>query len=124
VRSEDNTVKSLKIKFEVKRFGLQITFVVVAILLLVALPLLTPHIPFWNVAKILSPLQMLYAVLSSEIALAVYMWGVGNWSRFEPPQNVSDSEPPQKDSFPGAPPATGAAAPQAKVSAPAQEGGH
>ena len=89
--------------FETKRLRLKIAFVAVAIILLVTLPPLTPYISIWKLGKIpLSPMQMLYAVLSCECALTVYIWGVGNWSRFEPPHSApSPSAPPT-----GAPPQT------------------
>ena len=41
-------------------------------------------------------MQLFYGALSLEVALAVYTWGVGNWSRFEPPQPSADSATPQK----------------------------
>lgn len=111
--------------FETKRLRLKIAFVAVAILLLVVLPPLTPHISIWRIGKLpLSPIQMLYAVLSSEIVLAVYIWGVGNWSRFEPPQPASSSAAAQKDGPSEVPPAGSAPALQAKTPPPAQEGGH
>ena len=82
-------------KFETVRLRLKIGFVVLAFVLLVGLPLLTPHIKIWGMGRIpLSPFQILYATLSLEIALAVYVWGVGNWSRFEPPQASSGSSAP------------------------------
>ena len=121
VRSKDNTVNP----FEAKRFRLKIAFVAVAIVLLVALPLLTPYISIWKVGRIpLSPIQMLYAVLSSEIVLAVYIWGVGNWSRFEPPQGASSSSAPQMGSPPQVQPTGGARPIQQSPPPSTQKGGH
>lgn len=109
--------------FETKRLRLKIAFVAVAIILLVLLPLLTPYISVWKVGKIpLSPMQMLYAVLSCECVLAVYLWGVGNWSRFEPPQNASGSAARQAVEPPQGQPTTGVAT-QENAPPPAQEGG-
>lgn len=77
--------------FETRRLWLKIAFAVVAILLPIVLPFLAPHFGIREGARIsLNGLQVLYAVLSTELALAVYMWGVGNWSRFEPP-HISQS---------------------------------
>lgn len=119
VPSKDNTMDP----FAIKRSTWKIVFVAVAAIILVALPPLTPYIPVWRVGKIpLSPLQIFYAVLSSEIVLAVYMWGVGNWSRFEPPQNASGSAARQAVQPPQGQPTTGVAA-QENAPPPAQKGG-
>lgn len=108
--------------FETKRLKLKVLFVAVAGLLLVVLPVLTAHVA--RIGKILlSPAQMLYAVLSLEIVLAIYLWGVGNWSRFEPPQNLSGSTSQR----PGNPPLrpTPATPPiQERVAPPMESGGH
>jgi hypothetical protein len=86
-------------KFETARFRLKIGFAGVALVLLLGLPPLTPYIWIWKIGRIpLSPMQMFYAVLSSELVLAVYIWGVGSWSRFEPPQTSSGSLTQQRSS--------------------------
>ena len=83
-------------KFETNRLRLKIGFAVGAVLLPILLPLLAPLLGIHEGGKIsLNGLQVLYAVLSAEIALAVYIWGVGNWSRFEPPQPPGTPPPPQ-----------------------------
>lgn len=106
--------------FETKRLKLKVLFGAVAALLLVLLPLLTPVVA--KIGKIpLSPIQMLYGVLSLEIALAIYIWGVGNWSRFEPPQNASRS--PSQQVGPQVQP-TPSPPPQRSVAPPMQSGGH
>lgn len=109
--------------FKTKRLKFKVLFVSVAGLLLVVLPLLTPYAAKFGKIP-LSPIQMLYAVLSLEIVLAIYTWGVGNWSRFEPPQNASGSpsrqvgNPPQVQRTPSTPPL------QNSVVPPTQSGGH
>ena len=97
-------------KFETTRFRLKIGFAVAAVLLPFVLPFMAPFFGIYAGGKIpLSGIQVAYAVLSSEIALAVYLWGVGNWSRFEPPpasstpQTGGASQGPGP--APGAPPA-------------------
>ncbi|OLE45908.1 MAG: hypothetical protein AUG46_11290 [Acidobacteria bacterium 13_1_20CM_3_58_11] len=99
-------------KFETTRFRLKIGFAVAAVLLPFVLPFMAPFLGIYAGGKIpLSGIQVVYAVLSSEIALAVYLWGVGNWSRFEPPFSPAPSTPqtggaPQPPGpAPGAPPA-------------------
>jgi hypothetical protein len=108
-------------KFEIKRFRLKIGFAVAAILI----PIVLLYLGIRAGGKIsLRGIQVAYAVLSSEIALAVYMWGVGNWSRFEPPQSSSGfpttsasdpSQQPLKDPTPAV---------QINVAPPAAQGGH
>jgi len=79
-------------KFETKRLLLKIEFAVAAVLLPIVLPLLAPSLGIHEGGRIsLGGTQVVYAVLSVELALAVYIWGVGNWSRFEPPQLPSGS---------------------------------
>jgi hypothetical protein len=79
-------------KFESKRLRLKTGFVVFAILLPIVLPLLAPFFGIHEGGTIsLSGLQVLYAVLSVEIATVVYIWGVGKWSRYEPPRISSFS---------------------------------
>ena len=72
-------------RFETGNNKLQIGVLGAALLLLLVLPPLTPHIYLWKLGRIpLSSMQMLYAVLSTELVVATYIWGVGFWSRFEP----------------------------------------
>ncbi len=74
-------------KFETQRFLLKLGFAVAALLLPIVMPFVAPRIGIREGGRIsLSGMQVVYAVLSAELALAVYLWGVGNWSRFEPPQ--------------------------------------
>jgi hypothetical protein len=109
--------------FETARFRWKIAFVVVALVLLVVLPLLAPYVGIGEGEKIsLSRSQVLYAVLSSELALVIYIWGVGNWSRFEPPQT---SGPAQVAASAAPPPAQTNVVPTEKQpGAPPQQGGH
>jgi hypothetical protein len=98
-------------KFETKRLWLKIGFVLAAILLPMVLPFLAPSLGVREGGKIpLSSMQVLYAVLSVELAVAVYVWGVGNWSRFEPPPLLSASSVPQMGG-PAQPPGPGPASP-------------
>ena len=62
---------------------------IIALALLIGLPFLAPNINKIHEGWNLSRTQLLYVVLSSEIAVAVYVWGVGNWSRFEPPSSAA-----------------------------------
>ncbi|HXJ10859.1 MAG TPA: hypothetical protein VNH19_01195 [Candidatus Limnocylindrales bacterium] len=73
--------------FENKRWRLKLAFVVQAIVLLAALLGLAHWDKSQNVGITqLNPMQIIYVFLSIEIVAAVYLWGVGNWSRFEPPR--------------------------------------
>lgn len=112
-------------KFETTRFRLKIGFAVAAVLLPVVLPCLAPYLGIHEGGKIsLSRMQVLYAVLSVEIALAVYIWGVGNWSRFEPPPSASGSSAAAASGA-AQPPGPGAAPPAVINAAPtAPQGGH
>jgi hypothetical protein len=84
----------------------------VGALLLFVLPPLTPYIDIPMLGKIpLSGLQMFYAVLSLEIVLAVYVFGVGVLSRSEP-QPISAGYPPQPGPTPPAQENTPAVTPQ------------
>ena len=77
-------------KFETDRRRLKIVFVVCVILLPVVVPILAPWVGIREDGRIpLNGWQVVYAVLSIEIAATVYVWGVGNWSRYEPPQRVT-----------------------------------
>ncbi len=120
-------------KFETERLWFKIGFVVGAVILPIVLPLLAPCLGIREDAKIsLSGTQVVYAVLSCEIALAIYMWGVGNWSRFEPPKISSASstsqagDPTQTSPPKPTPPAQqSAGAPgQTPSTPPAPQGGH
>jgi hypothetical protein len=83
-------------KFQAKPFGLKIIIVFAAILLPIVLVWVAPCLGIREGGKIsLSQLQVFYAVFCSEIVAAVYAWGVGNWSRFEPPPPSSDIPTPQ-----------------------------
>jgi hypothetical protein len=108
-------------KFQTKPLWLKIVIALAAILLPIALLWVAPCLGIREGGKIsLSRMQLLYGILSSEIAVAVYMWGVGNWSRFEPPQT---SATPQT-SDPAKPQAPAAVQPvQAKAGPPAQPAG-
>lgn len=84
----------------------------VAALLLFVLPPLIPYIDIPLLGKIpLSGLQMFYAVLSLEIVLAVYVFGVGVLSRSEP-QPISAGYPPQPSPTPAAQESTPPVTPQ------------
>ena len=73
---------------------LKLGFVVSAVLLAILLPLVAPFFGIHEGGRIpLNGLQVLYAVLSVEIAAAVYVWGVGKWSRYEPPPIPTTSAP-------------------------------
>jgi hypothetical protein len=58
-------------------------------LLVIVLVFLLPFLSgstLWIVGKItFTWMQLFYGALSLALALAVYVWGVGNWSRSEPP---------------------------------------
>ena len=81
-------------KFESRRLQLKIVFGFVAVLLPILSPFLAPLVGIQEGGKIsVNGIQVVYAVLAVELALAVYVWGVGNWSRFEPPRSSSDKAP-------------------------------
>jgi hypothetical protein len=109
-------------KFETDRLRLKIVFVVCAILLPIVLPILAPSVGIREGGRIsLNGLQVLYAVLSMEIAATVYMWGVGNWSRYEPPHRVV--QPPVQASDSPQTPGLGSVTPSSSgAGAPAQGG--
>ena len=101
-------------RFETGNNRLQIGVLGAGLLLLLVLPPLTPYIYLWKMGRIpLSPMQMLYALLSTELVVATYIWGVGFWSRFEPRSTVAGAEGQQ----------TGGAAPAQPAGGPTQ-GGH
>jgi hypothetical protein len=101
LRGKDSTMEETDWKSQLRSFlySLQAKIIVslLAIVLLVVLPFFSGcTIP--GMGKItFSWMQLFYGVLSLELALAVYTWGVGNWSRFEPPQRSADSSTAQKD---------------------------
>jgi hypothetical protein len=111
---------------------MQIAVSLLAIVLLFVLPFFTGcTIPM--VGKItFSWLQLFYGVLSLDLAVAVYVWGVGNWSRFEPPPILDSSLTPQSNEPAQGPPPKPVtpvqlnAAPQGQPpgAPPAPQGGH
>lgn len=110
-------------RFKITRWNAVILFV--AALLLFALPPLTPYIDIPMLGKIpLSGLQMFYAILSLEIVLAIYIFGVGVFSRSQP-QSISSGYPPQPGSIPVPPPQPGPTPPTQKSTPPVTpQGGH
>src|SRR5260370_23655117 len=72
--------------FKPKPLWLRPALVLAAILLPIVLVWVAPCLGIREGGKIsLSSMQLLYGLVSAEIAAAVYMWGGGNLSRFEPP---------------------------------------
>lgn len=72
-------------------------FAVGAILVFIAVLWLAPCLDIKEGGKIsLSRMQLAYGLLSVLIAVALYVWGVGNWSRFEPPPDTPDKSPDPK----------------------------
>jgi hypothetical protein len=73
----------------------------------------------------LSPMQMIYVFLSIELVVAVYLWGVGNWSRFEPPRIPTGFGTPLAAGAaqPQPPAGTSPAAVRGSVSPPGPKGG-
>ena len=110
-------------RFKITR--LNAVILLVAALLLFVLPPLTPYIDIPTLGKIpLSGLQMFYAVLSLEIVLAIYIFGVGKFSRSQP-QPISAGYPPQPGSIPVPAPQPGSAPPAQKSIPPVTpQGGH
>jgi hypothetical protein len=111
-----------------KRFKitkLNAVLLVVAALFLFLLPPLTPYIDLPWLGKIpLTGLQMFYAMLSLEIVLAVYIFGVGVLSRFQP-QEISSGYPPQPGSGSAQTPQPGPTPPVQKSNPPVTPlGGH
>jgi hypothetical protein len=78
---------------KISRRNLKIAFSIAAIFLVVTLPLLWPLLTKYKwIARIdATPLQVLYTILALDVIWAIYMWGVGNWSRYEPAKNADDS---------------------------------
>jgi hypothetical protein len=90
----------------------------VAALFLFVLPPITPYINVPKLGKIpLSGLQMFYAVLSLEIVLVVYVFGVGVLSRVEP-HPISAGYPPQPGNAPAPTPQPGPPPPAQKTTPP------
>jgi hypothetical protein len=110
-RSEDETSELhaaiSDIELKAKKHRLQIAFVVAAMLFPILLGILAPTLGIEEGGKVsLTRMQLVYAVVSLEIAIAVYLWGVGNWSRFEPPRlprGVGDAGAPDNLLRPQAP---------------------
>jgi|HubBroStandDraft_3_1064219.scaffolds.fasta_scaffold19676_2 hypothetical protein len=96
-----------------------------AALFLFVLPPLTPYIDIPKLGKIgLSGMQMFYGVLSLEIVLAVYIFGVGVLSRSQP-QPISAGYPPQPGSIPAPTVQPGPTPPAQKSTPPVTpQGGH
>ena len=94
------------VKFEkhekkwVEHLSRLVFFSIAAIVAFFALLWLAPRLGITEGGKIsLSRMQLAYGLLSALIAVALYVWGVGNWSRFEPPPNDSaDSANKSSDS--------------------------
>lgn len=70
---------------------------------------LAPLVEFRGARIPLSRLQLAYGLLSAIIAVALYVWGVGDWSRFEPPPD-SASKPSDSKAAPPVAPGGAAAA--------------
>lgn len=109
-----------------KRFKitkLNAVILLVAAMFLFVVPPLTPYIDIPKLGKIpLSGMQMFYGVLSLEIVLAIYIFGVGVLSRTQP-QPISAGYAPQAGSIPVATPQPGPTAPAQKLPVTPQ-GGH
>jgi hypothetical protein len=114
--NEDET-KKLRIK---RGLG----FALAAILVVIVILWVAPSVGIREGGKIsLSRMQLLYGLVSTVIAVAIYIWGVGKWSRFEPPKNSAVSLSP-KASNPAQTPATRSGQPvQPNAGAPAQTAG-
>ena len=89
-------IHALEADLMIARKSRKVFFGVVCVVLAIALPWLWPLIkkPEWIASFSLSPLQVLYAIISLEVSVAVYVWGVGSWSRYEPPKQPSPSVAP------------------------------
>jgi hypothetical protein len=86
--NEDDT-KKLRIK---RGLGFALAAILVAIVILWA----APSVGIREGGTIsLSRMQLLYGLVSTVIAVAIYAWGVGKWSRFEPPKNSAASLSPR-----------------------------
>ena len=101
-------------------------FVAQAIVLLAVLLILA----YFHSAQVvgiasLSPMQLIHVFLSIELVVAVYLWGVGNWSRFEPPRIPTGTATPVAAAAGQAQPPTDtpSAAVQENISPPGQKGG-
>jgi len=107
-----------------KMTKLNAVILLVAALFLFVLPPFTPYIDIPKLGRIpLSGMQIFYAVLSLEIVVAVYIFGVGVLSRTQP-QPISADYPPQPGSSP-APTVQPGPTPPAQQSTPVTpQGGH
>lgn len=73
---------------------------IAAILFFIVVLLLVPCLDCLRRGQIpLTWMQLAYGLLSVLLAAALYVWGVGDWSRFEPPEDT-----PSKSSDPNPPP--------------------
>src|SRR5579859_294360 len=61
-------------------------FAIGAILFFAVALWVAPKVEIHGARIPLGRLQLAYGLLSVVIAVALYAWGVGNWSRFEPPK--------------------------------------
>src|SRR5260370_8369130 len=87
--------------FKPKPLWLRPALVLAAILLPIVLVWVAPCLGIREGGKIsLSSMQLLYGLVSAEIAAAVYIWGVGNLSRFEPPRPSFNTPTPQPTAQP------------------------
>jgi hypothetical protein len=79
--------------FKISRRSLKVTLGIAAILFAATLPLVWPLLGKckWIARIDATPMQVLYTILALDIIVAVYIWGVGNWSRYEPAKNTDDS---------------------------------
>jgi hypothetical protein len=104
---------------------MNVVILLIAALFLFVLPPLTPYIDIPKLGKIpLSGMQMFYAVLSLEIVLAVYIFGVGVLSRTQP-QAISAGYPPLPGSGPAQTAQPGPTSPVQKSNPPVTpQGGH
>jgi hypothetical protein len=86
-------------KSRVRRFSYSVWAKIIVSLLAIALLFVLPSLSGRTIPGMgtitFSWMQLFYGMLSLDLALAVYTWGVGNWSRFEPPQSSADSATPQ-----------------------------
>jgi len=102
-----------------------------ALLVVAVLVLAAPCLGIDEGGKIpFSRMQLTYGLLSVLIAVALYVWGVGDWSRFEPPRDSEGSGDKSSDAKatpqnpPGNTPQTPAIGTPAGDGPAAPKGGH